>query len=223
MGFAALHVSPPHPCLSRLNTHNIFLGIFLATSLFSWVTHTSSNKPNSSSKHIFLHSLPRIICLPCKRPQFDSWVGKICRRRDKLPSPVFLDFPGGSAGEESSGNMGKLGSIPGLGRSPGEGKGYPLQYSGLENSMDRGAWWATVHGVSKNRTWLSNFHFHCLEYHLFPFNILKVCPFFNSRTNSTFKLFFLFSLLSHYQVIIVLNIYTSHLAFNSIWYYFVSL
>ena len=42
-----------------------------------------------------------------------------------------------------------LGSVPGLGRSPGEGKGYPLQYCGLENSMDRGAWWATVHGVTE--------------------------------------------------------------------------
>ena len=125
MGFATLRVSPPHLWLSRLNTHNIFLGIFLATSLFSWVTHTSSNKPNSSSKHIFLHSLPRIICLPCKRPWFDSWVGKICWRRDRLPSPVFLGFPGGSAGKESARNVGKLGSIPGLGRSPGEGKRLP--------------------------------------------------------------------------------------------------
>ena len=50
--------------------------------------------------------------------------------------PVSLGFPGGSAGKESTCNMGDLGSIPGLGRSPGEGKGYPLQYSGLENSMD---------------------------------------------------------------------------------------
>ena len=47
-----------------------------------------------------------------------------------------LDFPYGSAGKESAHNVGDLGSIPGLGRSPGEGKGYPLQYSGLENSMD---------------------------------------------------------------------------------------
>ena len=58
------------------------------------------------------------------------------RRRDKLPTPVFLGFPCGSAGKESTCNAEDLGSIPGLGRSPGEGKGYPLQYFGLENSMD---------------------------------------------------------------------------------------
>ena len=64
-------------------------------------------------------------------------------------------FPGGSAGKESAGNVGDLGSIPGLGRSPGEEKGYPLQYSGLENSMDY-----IVPGVAKSRTRLSDFHFH---------------------------------------------------------------
>ena len=131
------------------------------------------------------------IHLQCRRFQFDSWVRKICWRRDRLPSPVFLDFPGDSAGKESACNVRNLGSIPGLGRPPGEWKGYPLQYSALENSMDRGGWWATVHRVSKSRTWLSNFH--RLEYHLSPFSILKVCPFSNSRINSTFKLFFLFS------------------------------
>ena len=57
-------------------------------------------------------------------------------RRDRLPTPVFLGFPCGSAGKESTCNAGDLGLIPGLGRSPGEGNGYPLQYSGLENSMD---------------------------------------------------------------------------------------
>ena len=56
--------------------------------------------------------------------------------RDRLPTPVFLGFPGGSAGKEYACNAGNLGSIPGLGRSPGEGKAYPLQYSGLENSKD---------------------------------------------------------------------------------------
>ena len=69
-------------------------------------------------------------------------------------------FPGGSVGKESACNMGDLGSIPGSGRSPGEGNSYLLQYSGLENSMDRGAWQATVHGVKKSQTWLSDFHFH---------------------------------------------------------------
>ena len=68
--------------------------------------------------------------------RFDSWVGKILWRKDGLPIPVFLGFPCGSAGKESACNMGDLGSIFGLGRSPGEGKGYPLQYSGLENSLN---------------------------------------------------------------------------------------
>ena len=63
----------------------------------------------------------------CRRPQFYSWVGKICWRRDRLPTPVFLGFPCGSAGKESTCNAGDLGLIPGLGRPPGEGKGYPLQ------------------------------------------------------------------------------------------------
>ena len=57
--------------------------------------------------------------------------------------------PSGSDGKESVCNVGDPGSIPGLGRSPGEGNSNPLQYSCLKNSMDRGAWWATVHGVTK--------------------------------------------------------------------------
>ena len=88
------------------------------------------------------------------RPWFNSWVRKIYWRRARLPTPVFLGFPGGSAGKESICNAGDLGSIPGLGRSPGEGKGYPLQYSGLENSMKY-----VVHGVAKSQTLLSDFHF----------------------------------------------------------------
>ena len=59
----------------------------------------------------------------------------------------FLGFPGGSDGKESTCNVEDLGLIPGLGRSPGGGHGNPLQYSCLENPMDRGAWWATVPGV----------------------------------------------------------------------------
>ena len=76
-------------------------------------------------------------------------------RRDRLPTLVFLGFPCGSAGKEPACNTGDLGSIPGLGRSPGEGKGYPLQYSGLENSMN-----CIVHGVTESWTRLSGLHFH---------------------------------------------------------------
>ena len=65
-----------------------------------------------------------------------------------------MGFPDGSAGKESACNAGDLGSVPGLGRSPGEGKDYPFQYSGLENSMD-----CIVHGVTKSQTQLSDFHF----------------------------------------------------------------
>ena len=60
-------------------------------------------------------------------------------------------FPGSSAGKESTCNVRDLGLIPELGKFPGEGKGYPLQYSGLENSMDRGAWQPTIHGVTKSQ------------------------------------------------------------------------
>ena len=68
-----------------------------------------------------------------------------------------LDFPGGSEGKASVCNAGDLGSSPGLGRSPGEGNGNPLQYYCLENPMDRGAWQAAVYGVTKSWTRLSEF------------------------------------------------------------------
>ena len=97
--------------------------------------------PGSSVKEQ-VKNLPAV-----QETQFDSWVEKICWRRDRLPTPGFLGFPGGSAGKESTCNAGDLGSIPGLGRSPGEGKDYPLQYSGLKNSSN-----CTVHGVAKSRT-----------------------------------------------------------------------
>ena len=70
----------------------------------------------------------------------------------------FQGFPGGSDGKEYAGNAGDPDLIPGLGRSPGEGNDKPLQYSCLENPMDRGTWWATVHGVTKSQTQLSNWH-----------------------------------------------------------------
>jgi len=77
----------------------------------------------------------------------DSWVRSICWRRDRLPTPVFLGFPCGSASKESTCNAGDLGSILGLGKSPGEGKGYHSSILGLEDAMD-----CTVNGVPKSRT-----------------------------------------------------------------------
>ena len=68
-----------------------------------------------------------------------------------------MGFPGGLEGKASTCNVGDLGSIPESGRSPGEGNGNPLQYSCLENPMDRGAWEAAVHEVTKSRTQLSDF------------------------------------------------------------------
>ena len=90
--------------------------------------------------------------------------------RDRLPTPVFLGFPCDSDGKESTCNAGDPGPIPGLGRSPEEVKGDPLQCSGLENSMG-----CIVHRVAKSRTQLRNFQFH------FPTSPL--CPRTRSRSN----------------------------------------
>ena len=75
--------------------------------------------------------------------------------QQSLRLTFFKPRAGGSEVKASACNVGDPGSIPGLGRSPGEGNGNPLQYSCLENPMDGGAWWATVHGVAKSRTGLS--------------------------------------------------------------------
>ena len=78
----------------------------------------------------------------------------------------FQGFPGGSDSKASACNEGDPGSVPGLGRSPGEGNGNPLQYTCLENPMDGGAWWATVHGVAKSRTRLNNFTLFCFTLYI---------------------------------------------------------
>ena len=99
----------------------------------------------------------------------DFWTFFCAGRSLSLKCPPFgysifkCGFPSASDHKESacnSGDAGAVGSIPGLGRSPGEGNGYPLQCSCLENSTDRGTWRATVHGVTKTKTRLSDWHFH---------------------------------------------------------------
>ena len=88
---------------------------------------------------------------PCKK------LTRIFRKLTNFCLPWCEGFPCGSAGKEFSCNVGDLGLITGLGRPPGEWKGYPLQYSGLENSMD------TVHGGTKSQTGLSDFQFHFIK------------------------------------------------------------
>ena len=90
---------------------------------------------------------------------------------------TLLGFPGGSEVKASACNTGEMGSIPGLGKSPGEGNGNPLQYSCLENPMDGGAWQATVHGVAKSRKQLNDFTFTFLT-------LLSVASPLNSRHRS---------------------------------------
>ena len=80
-------------------------------------------------------------------------------------------------------SAGDPGSIPGLGRSPGEGNGNPLQYSCLENSMDGGAWWATVHGVAKSQTRLNDFTFTIFQH-------LCLDIYFTNVSDISFPLFF---------------------------------
>ena len=76
--------------------------------------------------------------------------------KGRLPTPVFVGFPGGSDGKEPACIAGDLGSVPGSGRSPGRGHGYLLQYTGLENPHGQRSLVATVHGVAKSQTRLSN-------------------------------------------------------------------
>ena len=89
----------------------------------------------------------------------DCIVYRVTKSRTRL-SDFHFHFSQVAQTKESACNVGDLGSVPGLGRSPAGGHGNPLQYSCLENPMDRGAWQATVHGITKSQTRLSDFHFH---------------------------------------------------------------
>ena len=91
---------------------------------------------------------------------------EVTQQQQQQQQPYKMGFPCGSASKESACNVGDLGSIPALGRSRGEGKGYPLQYSGLENSLD-----CIVHVVAKSRTEMSNFHFHFQSYKIIKVSI----------------------------------------------------
>ena len=122
------------------------------------------------------------ICLWCGRTGFDPWVGKVPWKKEWQPTPVFL--PGDPHGQRSL-----AGYSPGLGRSPGKRSGNPLQYSCLENPMDRAVWQATVHVVAKSRTregltLYSSEHIKCLQRFLVPpsCNPLWKCQPWNKRS-----------------------------------------
>ena len=115
--------------------------------------------------------------LQCRRLQFNSWVGKFPWRRDRLPTPVFLGFPAGSAGKESICNEGVLHLIPGLGRCPRGRHGNPFQYSCLENPHGQRSLAATVHGVTKSDKTerLSTAHMYCIHaYYIYTIYIMKI-------------------------------------------------
>ena len=140
----------------------ILYHILYLKSQFS--SYPSSTNPFSLNKEA--RDLKKVFQLSHPKSESSSWEKRVDKPTgDSLFFFVswfseYLSFPGGSDSKESACHAGDLGLIPGLGRSPGEGNSTPLQYSRLENSMDRGAWWAIVHGVTKGLIWPSNVHFH---------------------------------------------------------------
>ena len=123
----------------------------------------SNPNPNHNSKR---HMSPNVHCSTIsiartwkqpKWPSIDEWIKMYY---------IHMGFPGDSEVKASACNAGDLGSIPGLGRSPEEGNGNPLQYSCLENPIGKGAWWATVRGVTKSWTRLSNFTFTYIQWNI---------------------------------------------------------
>ena len=132
---------PPNSLLWLLLNHTLWLSSHIMVGLFQW----------------------RAPCFPLISSQILvsfgdwSWLIFVFSNPNLSLGTLILSFKGGSEVKASACNAGDRGSIPGLGRSPGEGKGKPLQCSCLENPMDGGAWWATVHRVAKSRTRLSDF------------------------------------------------------------------
>ena len=143
--------------ISPSNEHSVFISfrtdwfhlLALKGTLKSLLQQYNSNAPILRLS-AFFSSVDKESA--CNAGDLDSipGSGRSAGERIGYPTPVFLGFPGGSAGKESACSVGDLGLMHGLGSSPREGNGYPLQYSGLENPMDRGAWWATTHGVMKS-------------------------------------------------------------------------
>ena len=142
---------------------------YCTETLITWM---NAGKPKSRKKKdlfIFCFTLVNMVCptpfntwLYFKYYLIGAYIFVLCQKNPLSKQSLFLiwcqliswDFPSGQDGKESICNVGDPDSSLGLGRYPGEGNGNPLQYSCLENSMDRGTWQATVHGVPESRTWM---------------------------------------------------------------------
>ena len=160
----------------------------------SWLQPMSIESVIPSNRLILCCPLLLPSVLPSIRVFSSESVLRIRRPKDGdsapasvLPMNNWQWFSGGSDSKASACNAGDLGLIPGLGRSPGEGNGSPLQYSCLENFMDWAAWWATVHGVTNSQTRLSDFTFtfHTVYWYTFwePQTIVIFKNVFPTRTH----------------------------------------
>ena len=140
--------------LERRDTREL---VFLSREEIAWRGPSASHRPNRGHPGLgppAPRTVGKWISVVWAAP---SAVSVLCPQwTDTVRKREWSGFSAGSGGEESPCNAGDLSSIPGLGRSPGEGKGYPLQYSCLENPLEGGAWWAIVHGVPKSQTRLSD-------------------------------------------------------------------
>ena len=135
------------PCIGRQSLHH-------------WITRETLGQRLLKSNWLYCKGALSPVCCSVCRSWRVLFLEGLDPRAPLLTTAVFLpkiNFPGGSDDKESACNVGHLGSIRGWRRSLGEGNDRPLQYSCLENPMDGGAWQATVHGVTKSRTWLSDF------------------------------------------------------------------
>ena len=133
------------------NQHRIFIGRVDVKLKLQYFGHLIW-RANSLEKTLMLGKIEGR-----RRRDNKEWGGGMTSPIQRRSFCKLWVFPGGSDGKESAYSVGDPGSIPGSGRSPGEGNGNPLQYSCLENPMNRGTWQATVHRVAKSQTWLNNF------------------------------------------------------------------
>ena len=143
------HQGSPQEKTTGMDSHSLLQGIFPTQESNQGLLHC-----RWILYQLYFQGSPQ--GLQCRRSRFDPWSGRFPWRRDSLPTPVSLGFPGGSDSKESVCNVGDLGSIPGLGRSLKEGMATHSSTLAWRIPMERGAWWVAAYGVAKSQTPLSN-------------------------------------------------------------------